>query len=321
METLWRYDHMDSFMLALSVVLPLVVYMTVGGLIRKFSIFSKENFKTLNGLIFKVFIPLTLFVNVYCADLGDALQPGVFVLVLIQILILYLAASYIVPRIVKEPKDASTIIQGMYRSNFVLFGTTIADSLCGNEGAALVSALSAMVVPLFNILAVILFETNRGKTVSFTTILISIAKNPLVEAGALGTLFSLLHIKIPDFLMDPILDLSNIATPLALVTLGGILSFDSMKKHWKYLASTAAVRLVTAPLLMIFTGAFFGYRADILVVILAVFASPTAVASAPMAQTMGGNGELAGEIVASTSVLCVFTLFLFVFGLSQIGLI
>ncbi len=94
-----------------------------------------------------------------------------------------------------------------------------------------------------------------------------------------------------------------------------------MKKHWKYLASTAAVRLVTAPLLMIFTGAFFGYRADILVVILAVFASPTAVASAPMAQTMGGNGELAGEIVASTSVLCVFTLFLFVFGLSQIGLI
>lgn len=49
--------------------------------------------------------------------------------------------------------------------------------------------------------------------------------------------------------------------------------------------------------------------------------SPTTVASAPMAQTMGGNGELAGEIVATTSVLYVFTLFFFVFGMSHAGLI
>ena len=78
---------MNSFMLALSVVLPLVVYMTVGGLIRRFSIFSKENFKTLNGLIFKIFIPLTLFMNVYRADLGDALKPDVFLLVLVQVIL------------------------------------------------------------------------------------------------------------------------------------------------------------------------------------------------------------------------------------------
>lgn len=312
---------MNSFMLALSVVFPLVIYMTVGGLICKFSIFSKENFKTLNGLIFKIFIPLTLFVNVYQADLGDTLKPDVFFLVLIQVLLLYIATLYLVPRIVKEKRDAATIIQGIYRSNFVLFGTTIAASLCGDAGVALVSALSAIVVPLFNILAVILFETNRGASVSVSRVCISIVKNPLVEAGALGSVLGLLHIKIPDFLMDPIINLSNIATPLALVTLGGILSFDSIKKHRKYLVSVSAVRLIAAPLLMILTGAALGYREEILVAILAVFASPTAVASAPMAQTMGGNGELAGEIVAFTSVLCVFSLFLFVFGLSQMGFI
>lgn len=312
---------MSSFMLALSVVLPLVVYMTVGGLIRKFRIFSKEDFKKLNGLIFKIFIPLTLFVNVYCADLSDALQPDVFLLVLIQILVLYFASLYIVPKIVKDKQDASTLIQGMYRSNFVLFGTTIAASLCGDGGVALVSALSAMVVPLFNILAVILFETNRGGSVSFSKVLISITKNPLVQAGILGTVFSLLHIDIPDFLMGPIRNLADIATPLALVTLGGILSFDSMKKHRRYLVSAAAVRLVIAPLLMILTSVLAGYQGEVLVAILAVFASPTAVASAPMAQTMGGNGELAGEIVATTSVLCVFTLFIFVFAMSRMGLI
>lgn len=312
---------MDSFMLALFVVLPLVVYMAVGGLIQKFCIFSKENFKALNGLNFKVFIPLTLFVNVYRADLNASMKPGVFILVLVQIILLYFLSLYIVPKIVKDKRDSVTIIQGIFRSNFVLFGTTIAGSLCETEGMALVSALSAMVVPLFNILAVILFETNRGVSVSVPNLLINIVKNPLVEAGVLGAVFSLLHIPIPEFLMEPILNLSNISTPLALVTLGGILSFDSIMKHRRYLAFVASVHLVIVPCIMILGGIFLGYRGETLIILLAIFASPTAVASAPMAQTMGGNGELAGEIVATTSVLCVLSLFMFIFSMSQMRLI
>ena len=157
--------------------------------------------------------------------------------------------------------------------------------------------------------------------ISNPKLLKSIAKNPLVEAGVLGAMFSLLHIQIPAFLMEPIRNLSNISTPLALVTLGGILSFDSLMKHRRYLASVSVVHLLIVPFFMILTGILFGYRGDILIILLAVFASPTAVASAPMAQNMGGNGELAGEIVATTSVLCVLTLFAFVFGLSKMGFI
>lgn len=103
---------MSSFMLALSVVLPLIVYMTVGGLIRKFSIFSKENFKALNGLIFKVFIPLTLFVNVYGADLGETLKPDVFLLILVQVLFLYFTTLYIVFRMVKEKAMPLSLSRG-----------------------------------------------------------------------------------------------------------------------------------------------------------------------------------------------------------------
>ena len=51
------------------------------------------------------------------------------------------------------------------------------------------------------------------------------------------------------------------------------------------------------------------------------FGCPTAVASAAMAQEMGGNGDLAGEIVAVTSVISLFTMFIFIFVLSSAGLI
>ena len=62
-------------------------------------------------------------------------------------------------------------------------------------------------------------------------------------------------------------------------------------------------------------------RGDFLVALLAIYASPTAVASAPMAQEMGGNGTLSGEIVATTTTFSIVTIFLFVFGLSGLGLI
>lgn len=312
---------MKSFMLAVSVVFPLVVYMSVGGMIRKLSIFSKKQFKDLNGLIFKVFLPLILFVNVYNADVGESVQPDVFIMVILEILATFILTWIIVSYFVKEKADTSAIIQGIYRSNFVLFGTTIVASLSDAEGVALVSALSALVVPLFNILAVILFEVKRGGTVEVSKILINIVKNPLVEAGILGIIFSALHIQIPEIVMDPITKLGNAATPLALVTLGGILSFGSMVKHWKYLAWVSVIHLTVVPFVMLAIDILLGYRGDVLAVVLAVFASPTAVSSVPMAQTMGGNGELAGEIVATTSVLCVFTLFLFVFGLSRMGFI
>lgn len=312
---------MEALLLAAKVVMPLFVYMTIGGWIRKVSIFSLENFKAQNRLVFRVFLPLTLFVNIYEADLGKTIRPGIFVFAFVCILLEFVASWILFTHTIRDRADASTMIQGVYRSNFVLFGNVVAGSLCGEEGLALVAALSALVVPLVNILAVILFEVKRANNLHIPELIISIFKNPLVDAGLLGCVFKLFRIPFPGFLYEPLATLGDIATPLALVTLGGILSFGSMVKHRKYLAVAAAGRLVVIPLLALAAAVAAGYRGDALVAVLAIFASPTAVASTPMAQSMGGNGELAGEIVAVTSVCCIVTMFLFVFFLSQAGFI
>lgn len=312
---------MESFVLAASTVMPLLVYMAVGGLIRKLGIFFQENFKALNVLIFRIFIPLTLFFSVYDADLKQAVRPDVFSFILIGVLLVYGVVWVAVSRLVQEGRDAATMIQGIYRSNYVLFGNTIAVSMCDKEGVALVAALSAAVVPLFNILSVILFETKRGGQVQVSQIVKNIVKNPLVEAGIGGCIFNFLGIPIPELLARPLMEMGNIATPLALVTLGGMLSFGSIMKHRKYLMAVVLNRLFVVPLAMTAAAIFLGFRGDVLVAVIAVFASPTAVASAPMAQAMGGNGALAGEIVAMTSVCCILSIFLFVFCLSGFGMV
>lgn len=51
---------MSSFMLAVSVVMPMMIYMIVGGIIRKLQIISPYNFKEMNTMVFRIFIPLAL---------------------------------------------------------------------------------------------------------------------------------------------------------------------------------------------------------------------------------------------------------------------
>ena len=54
--------------------------------------------------------------------------------------------------------------------------------------------------------------------------------------------------------------------------------------------------------------------------LLGVFASPTAVNSFTMAQQMGGDAELAGDIVVVTSAVSMLTMFLWVFLFKSLGM-
>ena len=58
-----------------------------------------------------------------------------------------------------------------------------------------------------------------------------------------------------------------------------------------------------------------------LVILLVILAGPVAVSSAPMADLMGLDGDLAGEIVFSTSLACLVTLFCWIVSLKQFMLI
>jgi predicted permease len=54
---------------------------------------------------------------------------------------------------------------------------------------------------------------------------------------------------------------------------------------------------------MVVAAVLFGFRNEVLVPLLLMSGAPTAVSSYTMAQQMGGDGELAGEIVVFTTVL------------------
>lgn len=312
---------MGSFLLALNLVIPLLVYMLVGMLIRRRGILGEETLKQLNNMIFRILLPLSLFFDVYRSDLKTSVQPRLFLLSALSIILVFAASWLIIPRFVPAKPDSATIIQAAYRSNYVLFGGAICAEIAGESGAAVSAALAVVVVPLFNVLAVILFESVRGGRADPFKLFLRVLQNPLVDAGLLGLALNLAGVGIPALLQKPLLTLGGTATPLALMVLGGLLSWNSIADHKAYLILAVLLRLVIVPLVMVPVFALLGYRNAELIAVLAIFASPAAVSSTPMAQSMGGNGELAGEIVAMSAVGCVFSLFGFVWAMGSLGLV
>ena len=83
------------------------------------------------------------------------------------------------------------------------------------------------------------------------------------------------------------------------------------------------LRLVLAPGLVIGTALLLWEPLGLTVVempaILAACASPVAVSSAVMTQEIGGDDQLASQLVVWTSVFSMLTIFLIVYGLRSMG--
>lgn len=312
---------MENFLLALNVVLPIFFIMTLGFLLKKIKIVDEHSLNIMNKLVFRVFMSTLLFLNVY--NIGDLsalsmdnlkLLGYAFIIILV---VLFIAWLIYMPK-VKDKRKLSVLIQGVYRGNFVLFGLAIVDSIYGKEGLATVSLLTIVVIPTFNVLAVIILEYYSGREISKLKLLKQVFKNPLIIATLLGISFIVLKVNIPKPAYKTLSDISKIATPLAFIVLGAELQFGNMLKNIKYLISVNILRLVGNPLITIGVGKLIGFQGIELVALLSMSACPTAVASYTMAKEMNADGDLAGEIVATTSILSIFTIFCWVLILKNL---
>ena len=82
-----------------------------------------------------------------------------------------------------------------------------------------------------------------------------------------------------------------------------------------------AFRLVLLPLAMIPLAWAIGLRGIELFLILMIFGTPVATNTYPMAQNMGGDGLLAGQLVFVSTLASLGTIFLFIFTMSGLGLL
>ena len=298
---------------------PLYFYMGTGAVLRRMKVLKTEDLPKLNAFLFRSFLFFSLFNNVRNANFSGMDSGKLMLFGGLSVLFLFGLYMLVVPRIIKDYRQSSVAIQAMYRSNFVLLGMAYAEQLCGAENLGPVSLLVSVVVPMFNLLAVLTFELLRGGKVNVGRILLKIIQNPLIIASLLGAVCAALKIQFPEYLDKPMKSLGSVATPFAMVLVGASLTLKSLEKNKKLVLFVSAARLILSPLLVVPVAVLVGFRDAALVGILTATAAPTAVVSVAMSYELGGDGELAAQIVATTSLLSLVTMFLWILLLRGMG--
>jgi len=275
----------------------------------------------MNNVVFRVFLPTLLFSNIYKTDFTKITSFGLLGFSVLALLTMFMFYMVTIPRLIDDNRKRGVLVQGICRSNFIFFGMPMAATLYGGASAGIASLMVGVVVPLVNITSVIALEYFRGNTPDYPKIIKGIILNPIILGGILGMVFALSGIKLPKFIEGLIFEVANIATPLALIILGGSVTFTSARANVKPLVIGVLNRLVIVPAVGLAISILVGYRGLELVLLLSMFASPAAVSSYTMAQQMNGDGELAGQIVVFTTAISLITLFFWISGLMLFGFI
>lgn len=311
----------ESLILGINAVSPLLIFMLIGYIFKLRKMFSEITFVEMNRAVFRLFLPAVLFINVYESDLQYDFNAKLLVFAIAAVFIIFGLCFLLVNIFSRKRVETPVLIQGLYRSNFVLFGVAVTESVCGAGNIGMTTIMAAVIVPLYNIIAVVLFEGYRSSELHFLRTVREVLKNPMIIATMLGIFLKLLSVEIPEIGMNIIASVGKLATSLALLALGGTLTFEGLKKHKKKVLLISLGRLVIIPVIFVLIGIGMGFRNGDLVSLMVMLAAPTAVSSFAMAGEMGGDKELAGLIVVMTSVLSVFTIFLWIYFLSINGLI
>ncbi|MBR4360764.1 MAG: AEC family transporter [Clostridia bacterium] len=312
---------MDDLLFSLNTVLPLLMLMSAGWLCRRIGLLTDALVKGINQLIFRVFLPVNLFYSVLKTPYDTQLPGLAFAVIAGGLLVEFGALFLLVPSLEKDRKKIGVLIQGMGRSNYAFFGIPLVAMLFPGQDTSLAALLVIGTVPVYNVMSVIALSVYGEGKIRPGKILLNILTNPLIISSLLGYALWLLHVQLPGFLATTMNDLSIIATPLALFTLGGAITFQSAKGHLRQLLYAVPCKLLISPLIFMAVSVALGLRDVALACAFVAFGAPTAVSSFPMAQQMGGDGELAAEMVAVTSTLSVLSTFLFVFAMKSMGLI
>ena len=266
-------------------MLPVFLTIMLGAFLQKIGILPRRMIRDLNRLCFKCLLPIMLFNNVRETDFRQSFEWHLIAYAVITILLLFIVLVKLVPKFVDKPEQQSVVIQGIYRSNYVILGIPIVGNIYAGESIATITMLIAIIVPMFNLLAVYLFERFNGQNRHDPAkMALGIAKNPLIIATALGMLYVVSGIQFPDFLNKTLGDLADATIPIALLILGADLDLKLENTNVPYLTATVLGKVLRVPLLFLPPAVLLGFRGQALASLLTMYASPAAISGYIMAQ-------------------------------------
>jgi predicted permease len=314
---------LNDLIFCLNATVPVFIMMLIGVFLGKTGIMSQDFTAKLNSFVFRVSLPLLLFGDMAHVDYRSVWDTRYVVFCFTATaasIALVICLSYLL----RDRDLQGEFIQTAYRSSAALLGAALVTNIYGNIGMTPLMIIGA--VPLYNIAAVVILSFyRRGRpkmdsTVMKTT-LMNIAKNPLIIAIVAGLLWSILELPLPEIADSVVSSIGSTATPLGLIALGA--SFDLRKALSSARPAVAStfMKLIGLGCIFLPIAVHMGFTGRKLVALMIMCGSPSTVSCYVMAREMGHDGTLTASSVMLSTLLCSFTLTLWLFIFRTRGLI
>ena len=273
----------------LKTVLPIFVIIFAGWAVRRKGLVSEDFLESGNRLVFYLAIPAMVFRSIAGASISGQLDLLVLGVTLGVMLFVYLASWLAAGAFGIHERLRATFIQTTIHGNISYIGFAVAFYYLGDDGLVRASLIGGFVMIFQNLLAVIVLQAHspvESDTPTAGRLLKNILGNPIIGSALAGILVALIGIDIPVFADRVLHILGSLALPLALLIIGGSLSFHLPRGTLMPVIVAMGVKLVILPAaglgLFVLTGASMHDFLPALILL----AAPTATVSYVMAREL-----------------------------------
>ena len=316
---------MQNFIFSINVTVPIFLVMALGWGLKQTGMLN-DNFVTVaNKFNFQVTLPFLLFRDISSVDIREVFDLHYVLFCAIASSVCFWLIWGGTKLFLKNKYMTGAFVQASFRSSAAVMGLAFIQNLYGQSAMGPLMIVGA--VPLYNIYSVIVrtFEGERDDHTDsagkIRQACVNILKNPIIISIFLGLIVSLCGMHFPSLVDKTVANIAQMATPLALVSLGA--GFEGRKALTKVKPTLAAsfIKLLLQPAVLLPVAAAMGFTGEKMIGILIMLASPTTPSCYIMAKNMNNDGTLTASIVVMTTVLASFTLTGWIFLLRMLGLI
>lgn len=324
---------MESLKFSLNATIPIFLVMLIGYGLKHTKLVTPDFVKSLNQFNYTLTLPILLFIDISTADFYSVWDTSYvlycFFVTLFCILAIWVGAGLVFRMIDRHSAGRQSpgsilgeFVQASYRGSAAVLGIAFIENIYGTSVIGPLMILGT--VPLYNVMAVIVLSFTAPDVqgldkARLKKTLLGILTNPIIISIVLGLLFSLLRIRLPFVIEKSFRMIAQLATPLALLTLGA--GFEGRKALAKIKPTLAAscLRLIVQPALFLMPAVSLGFRGEQLVALLVMLGAPTTVSSHIMAKNMRHEGVLTSSVIVTTTFLSSVTMTFWLFLLRHFG--
>jgi predicted permease len=297
--------------LVITALLPVFLLIVLGFVLKRSLLPLETQWHGLERLTYYVLFPVLLVQTLVKADLGTvpvAEVGGALLLSLLMMSLLCFALRPLLARWAVDGPAFTSIFQGATRwQTYVALAVSV--NLYGDTGLALASVAMVAIIPLVNVFSVsVLAHYASPKKQSVGAILMTVVRNPLIWACAIGLALNVLHLPLPHIWHEVADALGRSSLAIGLLVTGAGLHLAGMFRPSLAAAVAVFLKLALMPVLAIALAHWFGLSGSNLAIVAVCSAVPASSSAYVLARQMGGDAPLLAQIITLQTILAAITM-------------